>query len=104
MSVRHWGSRWRAPCPGTLPALGSLPANEAVDRAVERGHVDPVVCADAERARVVDMEADRVIVAGAGVMRSEAPDFALVEVGVDVAAPQRAELVVSHHDAAGDRA
>src|SRR6478752_6645999 len=88
---------------GLYPS-GSLPANQPVDRAVEGGHVHVVVRADAERARVVDVEADRVVVPRAGVVRGQPADLALVEVGVDVAAAQRAERGIADHYAAGDRA
>src|SRR6185503_20523054 len=88
---------------GLYPS-GSLPANQPVDRAVEGGHVDVVVGADAERARVVDVEADRVVVPRTGGVRGQAADVALVEVRVDVAPAQRAERVIADHHAAGDRA
>src|SRR5215216_4277892 len=83
--------------------MNRLPAEEPVDRAVERRHVDAVPGAGAERAGLVDVQPDRAVASRVATMRQEAPELPAVEVGVEVATAEARQLWVAHHHAARDR-
>src|SRR5581483_3937578 len=85
-------------------ALTVLPLGEPVEPAGERDDEDLAAAPAREVHGVGDVDARAPVAARAVEVGHEAPDLALVEVGVEVAAPEAGQGAAVDDEAAGDRA